>query len=126
MLKYSEAFTTYSTNDIKVTEKFYRDTLGLKISKNKMGLLELALTNCLVLIYPKQEHKSADFTVLNFYVSSIDDEVDSLSKKGVQFEKYGGEIKTDSRGIHRAEMGPSIAWFKDPAGNILSLIQEEK
>ncbi|MCB7480133.1 VOC family protein [Christiangramia sediminis] len=126
MLKNSKAFTTFSTKDIKITEKFYKDTLGLNVSENKMGLLELELTNCSVLIYPKQDHKPANFTVLNFYVQDIQKEVSSLTKKGVQFEKYDGEIKTDSFGIHKGELGPAIAWFKDPSGNILSLIQEEK
>lgn len=126
MLKNSKVFTTYSTNDINIARKYYEDTLGLKVSVNKMGLLELELTNCSVVLYPKQDHKPANFTVLNFFVQDIQKEVDLLTKKGVQFEKYGGEIKTDSHGIYRGEMGPAIAWFKDPSGNILSLIEEEK
>lgn len=126
MLKNSKVFTTYSTNDINIARKYYEDTLGLKVSVNKMGLLELELTNCSVVLYPKQDHKPANYTVLNFFVQDIQEEVDLLTKKGVQFEKYGGEIKTDSHGIHRGERGPAIAWFKDPSGNILSLIEEEK
>ncbi|SDR79874.1 VOC family protein [Gramella sp. MAR_2010_147] len=124
MLRDSKAFTTYSTNKFDISKKFYQETLGLKVNENEMGLLELELVNCSVLIYPKEDHTPAAYTVLNFYVANIEEEVDLLTKKGVQFEKYDGEIKTDSRGIYKGKVGPEISWFKDPAGNILSLIQK--
>ncbi|CAL66539.1 VOC family protein [Christiangramia forsetii] len=124
MLTNSKAFTTYSTNNIDRSKEFYNNILGIKAKKNKMGLLELELKNCQVLIYLKEDHKPADFTVLNFIVHNIEEEVSLLTKKGIQFETYENELKTDSRGIHKGDVGPVIAWFKDPAGNILSLIEE--
>lgn len=122
----SESFSTFSTSDLDEAKKFYGDVLGLKISENKMGLLELHLKNNSVLIYPKPDHEPAAFTVLNFKVREIEKQVDELNKKGIQFEKYdNGHIKTNSKGIHTSKSGPSVAWFKDPAGNILSIIEEK-
>jgi len=77
-----------------------------------------------VFIYPKPNHSPATFTVLNFLVDDIETTVDELSDKGVKFEHYDGEIKTDAKGIHR-NGGPTIAWFKDPAGNILSVVEKK-
>lgn len=125
MLKNCDAFSTFSTDDMVKTKEFYGNVLGLKLNVNRMGLLELDPEHCSVLIYPKSDHKPAEFTVLNFYVEDIEDQVDNLTAKGVQFEKYEGKIKTDSKGIHRDEHSPAIAWFKDPAGNILSLIEQK-
>lgn len=125
MLKDCEAFFTYSTSDVNKARDFYRNTLGLDISEHEMGLLELHLINSSVLIYPKKEHIPAGFTVLNFKVKNIEEYVERLIDKGLKFEQYDGPIKTDSRGIHRNENGPSIAWFKDPGGNILSIIEDK-
>ncbi|MCM8570137.1 VOC family protein [Gramella jeungdoensis] len=124
MLAKCEAFSTFSTNDLNEAKKFYGDLLGLEISENKMGLLELDLVNHLVLIYPKPDHEPANFTVLNFKVNNLEEHVDKLTAKGVKFEQYDGVVKTDLKGIHRSDKGPSIAWFKDTAGNILSIIEE--
>ncbi|HKS75471.1 MAG TPA: VOC family protein [Terriglobales bacterium] len=124
MLGNSRAFSGFSVNDIQQARKFYTDILGLKTSEHN-GLLELHLGGgSTVLVYPKPNHSPATFTVLNFPVDDIEQAVDKLSKKGVSFEHYEGEIKTDKKGIHR-DGGPSIAWFKDPAGNILSVLEQK-
>lgn len=124
MLKNCDAFSTFSTDDMDKTKEFYGKVLGLELKENDMGLLELDPGHCSVLIYPKQDHKPADFTVLNFYVPDLANQVEELTRKGVRFEEYKGQIKTDSQGIYRQENSPAIAWFKDPAGNILSLIEQ--
>lgn len=124
MLKNCDAFSTYSTNNMDQTKEFYGKVLGLPLRENRMGILELDPEHCSVLIYPKPDHKPAEFTVLNFYVTDIENQVDELAKKGVEFENYEGKIRTDSKGIHRGPDTPAIAWFKDPAGNILSLIEQ--
>lgn len=107
-------------------KKFYSQVLELETLDNSMGLLELHIAGGnKTIIYHKPDHVSATFTILNFPVDDIDKEVDALIKKGVLFEQYTGKIKTDSKGICRSANGPHIAWFKDPAGNILSLLQEK-
>ena len=122
MFKSQNAFSSFSVNDLKKAKEFYGRTLGLKVSEHKEGL-ELHPGNTDVFIYPKPNHKPASFTILNFLVDDIDKAVDELRQKGIQFEQYEGEIKTDKKGVHR-NGGPSIAWFKDPAGNILSVLQK--
>src|SRR5262249_55645716 len=122
MFESQNAFASFSVNDLKKAKEFYGRTLGLKVSESKEGL-ELHPGNTDVFIYPKPNHKPATFTVLNFVVDDIEDTVADLKQKGVSFEQYDGEIKTDKKGIHRDE-GPAIAWFKDPAGNILSVLQK--
>lgn len=124
MLKESKAFSGFSANDIPKAKEFYAGTLGLDVSEAH-GLLTLRLAGGKnVIIYPKPNHAPATFTVLNFPVKDVDLAVDKLSKRGVRFEKYSGpEIKTDEKGIMRGN-GPTIAWFKDPAGDILSVIEE--
>lgn len=124
MLKNCEAFSTFSTNDMEKTRDFYGQVLGITLRQNKMGLLELDPEHCSVLIYPKEDHQPADFTVLNFYVPDLEKQVDDLIEKGVKFETYEGNIKTNEKGIHRGPDSPAIAWFRDPAGNILSLIEQ--
>jgi predicted enzyme related to lactoylglutathione lyase len=125
MLKESKAFSSFSSNDIAKAKKFYGETLGLQLSESN-GLVELQLAGGFeVMIYPKPNHVPATFTVLNFHVSDIESAVDQLTKKGVVFEHYDGEIETDAKGIHRGH-GPLIAWFKDPAGNILSVVEQKK
>jgi predicted enzyme related to lactoylglutathione lyase len=124
MLENSKAFSGFSAGDIGKAKQFYGQTLGLKVSEAH-GVLTLHLAGGNnVLIYPKPNHTPATFTVLNFPVKDVDQAVDELTKRGVRFEIYGlPEIKTDKRGIMRGH-GPTIAWFKDPAGNILSVLEE--
>ncbi len=125
MLRDSKAFCGFSANDMGKAKEFYGSTLGLKVSESH-GLLTLHLAGGNnVLIYPKPNHTPATFTVLNFPVDNVDQAVDELSKRGVRFEIYDRpEIKTDKKGIMRGD-GPTIAWFKDRAGNILSVIQQD-
>jgi len=122
MFESQNAFASFSVNDLKKAKEFYGRTLGLKVTESKEGL-ELHPGNTDVFIYPKSNHKPASFTVLNFLVNDIEKAVDGLKQNGVRFEQYEGEIKTDKKGIHHGE-GPSIAWFKDPAGNILSVLEK--
>ena len=126
MLKHSKAFSGFSAGDIPKVRKFYSETLGLDLTESH-GLLTLRLAGGNnVLIYPKPNHVPATFTVLNFPVTDVDLVVDELTKRGVRFEIYDlPNLKTDKKGIMRGN-GPTIAWFKDPAGNILSVIEEAK
>lgn len=127
MFKNSKAFSSFSVNDLRKAKDFYQDVLGRELIENeKMDMLELSIDEgCTVMIYPKHNHEPATFTVLNFSVDDIDAAVEKLSSRGIKMERYTGEIKTDEKGIFRGE-GLNVAWFKDPAGNILSLVQEEK
>ncbi|MDQ6843631.1 MAG: VOC family protein [Bacteroidota bacterium] len=121
----SKVFSSFSVNDIGKAKDFYSKILGLEVKEDKMGLLELHISGSNnILMYPKPEHTPATFTVLNFPVENIDKAVDDLTDAGVHFEQYEGEIQTDKKGIARGETGPLIAWFKDPAGNILSVLEE--
>jgi catechol 2,3-dioxygenase-like lactoylglutathione lyase family enzyme len=122
MLQTRNAFSSFSVNDLQKAKEFYGSTLGLKVSESEMGL-EIHPGDTDVFIYPKPNHAPATFTVLNFLVDDINKAVDELKKNGVRFEHYEGEIKTDEKGIHH-NGGPSIAWFKDPAGNILSVLEK--
>lgn len=125
MLKNTHAFSSFSVDNLEKAKDFYGKTLGLKVIDNPMGLLELSFGNgASVMIYPKPNHTPATFTVLNFPVTDVEASVDALTGKGVQFEQYEGELKTDKKGIMRGN-GPLIAWFKDPAGNILSVVQSD-
>jgi predicted enzyme related to lactoylglutathione lyase len=123
MLKDSKAFSGFAAPDITRAKEFYEQTLGLKVSESH-GLITLHLAGGNnVLIYPKPNHVPATFTVLNFPVDHVDKTVDELTKRGVRFEIYDmPDIKTDEKGIMRGK-GPTIAWFKDPAGNILSVLE---
>jgi catechol 2,3-dioxygenase-like lactoylglutathione lyase family enzyme len=122
MLRDRPAFSGFSADDIGKEKAFYADTLGLNVTE-EMGALSLALTGGQrVFIYPKENHEPATYTVLNFEVDDIDAAVDELSAAGVQFERYEG-MPQDERGVMR-DWGPPIAWFKDPAGNILAVIQQ--
>ncbi len=125
MLSIKNTFSSFSVNDLEVAYKFYSETLGLKVTKEEMGILTVDLpAGARAIIYPKgSEHEPAVFTVLNFVVSDIEKAVDALISKGITFEQYEEDIKTDEKGISRGN-GPLIAWFKDPAGNILSIIEE--
>jgi catechol 2,3-dioxygenase-like lactoylglutathione lyase family enzyme len=126
MLKDVPTFSSFSVDELGKAKDFYGGTLGLHVTEDKeMQILNLDLKGGKVMVYPKDDHKAATFTVLNFVVGEIDEVVDELSKKGVEFEKYDEPyVKTDEKGISRMEGGPSMAWFKDPAGNILGILQE--
>lgn len=127
MLKDSHAFSGFSVNDQAAAKQFYGEMLGVDVSEDEMGLhLKIAGGND-VFVYPKEDHVPATFTILNFPVEDIDAVVNELSSKGVVFEHYDSDMMhQDEKGIARgraANMGPDIAWFKDPAGNILSVLQ---
>jgi predicted enzyme related to lactoylglutathione lyase len=123
MLKHSKAFSSFSVDDLQKAKKFYSEILEVDVADNPMGLIELHIEGGnKVLIYPKPNHEPATFTVLNFPVDNIDKAVDELTAKGITFEQYK-ELKTDAKGISRNPDGPKVAWFKDPAGNILSVIE---
>jgi len=123
MLRESKAFSGFSADDIAKAKDFYGQTLGLEVSEDH-GLLTLHLAGGhKVLVNPKPNHVPATFTVLNFRVNYVDQAVDELKKRGVRFEIYNlPDLKTDEKGIMRGK-GPTIAWFKDPAGNILSVLE---
>ncbi len=124
MLQNSEAFSGFSVNDIENAKDFYKNVLSLNVKVNPMGLIELHFKNGnSIIIYPKSNHEPATFTVLNFPVKEIEKAVDILSEKGVKFIQYEEPIKTDEKGICWSSEGPNIAWFKDPAGNILSILE---
>jgi predicted enzyme related to lactoylglutathione lyase len=121
MFRDTHAFSGFSTNDIAKAKEFYSQTLGVDVTEeNDMLTLRLA-GGGRVLVYPKENHEPASFTVLNFPVADVDATVDRLSAAGVQFERYEG-VGQDERGIMR-DQGPAIAWFKDPAGNVLAVLE---
>lgn len=124
MFKDTKAFSGFSVNDLEKAKAFYGQTLGLEVAETPEGLQLNLAGGGQVFIYPKPNHSAATFTVLNFLVDDVETAVDELAKRGVHFESYEGELKTDEKGIHRGEKGPIIAWFKDPANNILSVLQE--
>src|SRR5215212_1248881 len=112
MFKETKAFCGFSVNDIPRAKQFYGETLGLNVTE-EYGMLQLQLaTGATVLVYPKENHKPASFTILNFPVADVDEAVDRLTEAGVPFEHYEGELETDEKGIMRGN-GPTIAWFKD-------------
>lgn len=122
-----KAFSGFSTDDAEKAKEFYGEVLGVKVT-GEHGLLTLHLDDGQrpTLVYPKEDHEPASYTILNFPVDDIDAAVDALIAKGVVFEKYDG-MPQDDKGVMRGKshnMGPDIAWFKDPAGNILSVLSE--
>jgi len=120
----TKAFSGFAVDDIEKAREFYGETLGLKVSDEQMGALVLHIAGDRpTLIYPKPDFAPATYTILNFPVDDIDKAVDDLAARGVSFEKYDG-FEQDEKGIARGEGQPSIAWFTDPAGNILSVLQE--
>ncbi|MDQ3492151.1 MAG: VOC family protein [Chloroflexota bacterium] len=117
-----KAFSGFSVDDVAAAKKFYSETLGLRVSE-EYGMLRLHVAeHSGILVYPKPEHTPASFTILNFPVDDIDTAVDELTARGVRFERYD-DFAQDDKGIARGE-GPYIAWFTDPAGNVLSVLQE--
>ena len=123
MFKDTRAFSSFSVDNIQKAKEFYGQTLGLEVSETEEGLRLPIAGGGQVFIYPKPNHEPATFTILNFPVDDIEQAVDALHKLGVRFEHYEGDTKTDENGIHR-NAGPKVAWFKDPAGNILSVLEE--
>ena len=128
MLTDSPAFSGFSVNDLTAAKQFYGETLGLRVSDvaamGGLATLHLAGDNN-VLVYEKPDHTPATFTVLNFPVSDIDATVSGLAERGVSFERYDAfAADIDDSGIYRGG-GPSIAWFTDPAGNVLSVLQQD-
>jgi catechol 2,3-dioxygenase-like lactoylglutathione lyase family enzyme len=122
MFENTRAFSGFAVDDLEAAKKFYGETLGVKVSEH-YGLLTLHLAGGRdTLAYPKPGHTPASYTILNFQVDDIDAAVDELVSRGVELEKYEG-MGQDAKGINRAG-GPYIAWFKDPAGNILAVLQE--
>ena len=120
MFTNTKAFSGFAVDDVEKARKFYGDTLGVKTSEDN-GLLTLHIAGERpTLVYPRPNHTPAEYTILNFPVDDIERAVEELTARGVQFERYEG-FDQDERGIHRE--GPPIAWFKDPAGNVLSVIQ---
>jgi predicted enzyme related to lactoylglutathione lyase len=125
VFKNSNAYSSFSVDDLAAARAFYGGTLGLEVTDDEMGLIQIRLgSGARVLCYPKPNHQPATFTILNFEVPDIEKAVDDLVAAGVQMEHYDmPEIKTDAKGIARDPNGPAIAWFTDPAGNILSVIE---
>lgn len=126
MFNNTKAFSSFSVNDISAAKTFYEDTLGLKVSEvpEMKGLLYLDIEGRnRILVYEKSNHTPASFTILNFQVKDVEKTVDELVSRGIRFEQYEGELKTDEKGISRN--GPTAAWFKDPAGNIISVVEFE-
>jgi catechol 2,3-dioxygenase-like lactoylglutathione lyase family enzyme len=123
MLTNSKAFSGFAVDDLQQARKFYSETLGLKTSE-QYGLMTLHLAGDRnTLVYPKPDHVPATYTILNFPVDDIEAAVEELTRRGVHFQRYAGGAQ-DEKGIHRGE-GPYIAWFTDPAGNVLSVLQEK-
>lgn len=122
MVDDSRAFSSYSVDDVDAAKAFYGDTLGLDVTHQPEGLGITLGTGGQVFLYPKDDHQPATFTVLNFMVDDISAAVDELTGQGITMERYDG-FDQDERGIAPGTGGPHIAWFKDPAGNVLSVTQ---
>jgi len=123
VLTEAKAFASFSVNDLAKAKAFYRDVLGLDVADRMEGLELDVGGGHKVFVYPKSDHTPATFTILNFPVENVDNAVERLNSSGVRFEKYDlPQIKTDPRGIMRNKDGTAMAWFKDPAGNILSVL----
>jgi len=126
VLQDSHAFSGFSVDDISAAKAFYADTLGLRVTEEN-GMLTLHLAgdggDRPTLVYPKPNHEPASFTILNFPVDDVEAAVDDLTARGVTFETYAGTpMETDAKGVFR-QGGPLIAWFTDPAGNVLSVVE---
>jgi catechol 2,3-dioxygenase-like lactoylglutathione lyase family enzyme len=122
MLKTTRAFSSFAVDDIPAAKRFYGETLGLNVSEER-GMLVLHIAGGReILVYPKPDHAPASYTILNFEVDDIDRAVDELAQRGARLERYDG-FAQDEKGISRGDGGPPIAWFTDPAGNILSVLE---
>jgi predicted enzyme related to lactoylglutathione lyase len=123
VFKETRAFSSFSVDDLDAARRFYEDVLGVTVSREPEGLMLHIAGGTGIFIYPKPNHTPATFTILNFPVADVDTAVTELKKLGVRFEVYSeGDLKTDERGIMRGN-GPTIAWFKDPAGNFISVLE---
>lgn len=126
MLDPNDAFSGFAVDDLEAARTFYGKILGVQVDEAPMGMLDLRIGGSHVLVYAKADHTPATFTILNFPVDDVDAAVGALMARGVTFEHYDwGETRTDAKGIMRGEaagQGPDIAWFRDPAGNILSVL----
>lgn len=124
MIRTASSFAGFSVNDIPAAEAFYRDVLGLPVEINPMGILDITMPGGWhAIAYPKDDHQPATFTIVNFLVEDIDVAVDELNAQGVTTKIYRDpDFGTDERGIARGNGGPEIAWFRDPAGNVLSVL----
>jgi predicted enzyme related to lactoylglutathione lyase len=128
MLRFTNSFASYSVNDIDAAKQFYQETLGLSVTQKTEGLEVAMPGGGKAFLYRKPNHTPATFTVLNFKVNDVNQAVDDLNKQGVQMEHYDGQLQTDQRGIFHPKGphdGPTIAWFKDPSGNILSVVEQK-
>jgi catechol 2,3-dioxygenase-like lactoylglutathione lyase family enzyme len=120
--KNTKAFSSFSVKDLDEAKRFYDQMLGLPVSESDEGLILQTKGGIDIFIYPKPDHTPATFTVLNFVLDDVDRAVDELTKLGIRFQIYDkGELKTDDRGVFQGK--PKIAWFKDPAGNFLSILE---
>jgi len=127
MFRPTGAFSGFSVSELAAAKRFYSETLGLKVEDDGVGVRLHLPGGGTVFAYPKRDHQPATFTILNLVVDDIDAAVDELIRRGVQFEHYDNEPKTDDKGILRGRAqnrGPDIAWFKDPAGNFLSVVDQ--
>lgn len=129
MFKAKSAFSGFSVREVAKAKAFYTEILGLNINEDQMGFAIHLPGGVKVFVYQKDEHTPATFTILNFVVDNIDAAIDELIKKGVTFEHYKNpDLPQDKKGVLRglsSKMGPDIAWFKDPSGNVLSVLQEK-
>jgi len=127
MFREVKAFSSFSVDDLQKAKQFYGQTLGLDVAETPEGLVLRIAGGTVVFIYPSDDYTVPEHTVLNFPVDDIDRAIDELTKRGVRMEHYNmPNIKTDETGIFRGDSGPkAIAWFKDPAGHILSVLQEK-
>jgi predicted enzyme related to lactoylglutathione lyase len=124
MFSNTPAFSSFAVDDLDAARSFYGETLGVTVSEGPMGVLSLDLAEGRsTLIYPKPDFTPATYTILNFAVDDVDAAVDELGSRGVEFERYDG-LEQDAKGISRGQ-GPDIAWFKDPAGNILAVLKPD-
>ena len=121
MVSTSNAFSSFSVNDVDAARAFYTDVVGIEVDQTPRGLDLHLGSGGHVFVYPKKAHVAASFTVLNFGVADVEAAVDELVAKGVQFERYVG-IDQDAKGISRSPDGPAIAWFKDPARNVFAIL----
>ena len=125
MFKDSKAFSGFAVKDLAAAKAFYGGTLGLDARDGPMGMLELHLAGgATILVYPKDDHEPATYTILNFPVPDVEAAVDKLVSSGVKMERYAGDFGQDEKGIARDPNGPAIAWFKDPSGNVLAVLDD--
>lgn len=125
MFRNTKAYSGFSVNNLQQAKDFYQQKLGLEVEGNGEYMLTLKIAGGNnILIYLKPDHTPATFTILNFPVSNVEETVDKLTAAGVKFLQYEGAIKTDAKGIHRGDSDPTVAWFTDPAGNILSVVSQ--